>query len=549
MQAQRQALRQTHTQFVRDSHRYIQDPIHGTIALSQLESEIIDHPFVQRLRGIKQLGNASNVFPGATHTRFSHSIGVMHQAGELFRSLVSRQPRERPHSRSAKPASPSSNAVKQALESLHQFVRLAGLLHDLGHGPFSHHFEHFLAAEKVAVSDLIGTDLAPPQEWLVPSQRQHYLAEGLSHEHISASLIARLGIAQIQAQAILSLIDHRYQCGQLMEESLRTVCKAYGGAAAAWPSLLACLRSLISSDIDADRMDYLRRDALFCGINVTLDTPHLVRSLSLTLHNGSFVIEIDRNAVFSLEQLLLARKQMFSQVYQNRVNLLMDDLLSRAMEHARTSGLLWVPRSVAQFLAMDDSWLDGVLQSLLSDTKVSRAANRSGDLALKMYLTRTLPVTLESREISITDLKAVSRQLGQKYRRGLVFAMPHKDLLPCENRPSRNGLARRMTNPKSGANQSTKTESAKKKGLAETLFTLEQKSKPLVSVATVSELIRSNAWRVPSFRVIATEPLFESAVKRGLEARLSVLLNEAESKQVQQTERAAPRARKSAGRA
>ena len=416
-------------------------------------------------------------------------------------------------------------------------MRLAGLLHDLGHGPFSHHFEHFLAAEGVSVSNLLGTDLAPPQQWLIPSQRQNYLAEGISHEHISASLIARLGIPQVQAQAVLSLIDHRYQCGQLMEENLRTVCKAFGGAPAAWPSLLACLRSLISSDIDADRMDYLRRDALFCGISVTLDAPHLVRSLSLTLHNANFVIEIDRNAVFALEQLLLARKQMFSQVYQNRVNLLMDDLLSRAMEHARTSGLLWVPRSVAQFLAMDDSWLDGILRSLLSDTKVSRAANRSGDLALKMYLTRTLPVTLESREISITDLKAVSRQLGLKYRRGLVFAMPHKDLLPSENRPGRNGLTSRMTTRKSGSNPSSTKEStkksanlsAKKKGLAETLFTLEQKAKPLVSVATVSELIRSNAWRVPSFRVIATEPLYESAVKRGLEARLLVLLNEADS--------------------
>jgi hypothetical protein len=179
-----------------------------------------------------------------------------------------------------------------------------------------------------------------------------------------------------------------------------------------------------------------------------------------------------------------------------------------------------------------------------------------------MYLTRPLPVTLESREISITDLKVVSRQLAQKYRRGLVFAMPHKDLLPCENRPNRNGLTRGTTNPKSGANQFTKKESAKKKGLAETLFTLEQKSKPLVSVATVSELIRSNAWRVPSFRVIATDPLFESAVKRGLEARVSVILNDADSTLFQlsdkqlsnkpqspQSRKPAPRARKTAGRA
>lgn len=534
----------TSKQFDRDSHRYIQDPIHGTIALSPMECDVIDHPLVQRLRGIKQLGNASNVFPGATHTRFCHSIGVMHQAGELFGALFSRAPHERAQHRSKKTSRITAKQSQDALENLHQLVRLAGLLHDLGHGPFSHHFEHFLAAEKLRVADLMGTDLAPPHQWLIQAQRQSYLAEGVSHEHISASLIARLGIPELQAQAIISLIDHRYYCGPLMEESLRAICCVLGGTGAAWPSLLACLRSLISSDIDADRMDYLRRDAHFCGISVTLDTPHLVRSISLAVHNGNFVIAIDRNAVFALEQLLLARKQMFSQVYQNRVNLLMDDLLSRAMEHARASGLLWVPRTVADFLAMDDVWLHALLRSLIHDSKVLRAANRSGDLALKMYLTRTLPVTLESREISITELKQVARNLGQKHRRGLVLSLPQKDLLAGENRPNGKGVKRRPS-----AAPVSPRQSSRKQGLADVLYTADQRSKPLLSVATVSELIRSNAWRIPSFRVIATEPLFESAIKRGLEAKVSVLLNTLSPNGSIQTHQGEPRNRKTASRA
>ncbi len=100
----------------------IRDPIHGAITMDRAEAAVIDHPFVQRLRGIRQLGFSHLPFPGATHTRYNHSLGVMYLAGRAFDVCF----RDKPF------------ATKVARHSYRHCVRLAALCHDLGHAPFSH---------------------------------------------------------------------------------------------------------------------------------------------------------------------------------------------------------------------------------------------------------------------------------------------------------------------------------------------------------------------------------------------------------------------------
>ena len=120
-------------------------PVHGSIPFNVRERDIINHPFVQRLRSISQLGLAQFVFPGATHTRFSHALGVMHLTGRVFDQLIREVERE-----TGVPLAPEER------DRARQVARLAGLLHDLGHPPFSHTFEPLLPLRRT---------LPMPREW------------------------------------------------------------------------------------------------------------------------------------------------------------------------------------------------------------------------------------------------------------------------------------------------------------------------------------------------------------------------------------------------
>ena len=118
----------------------IRDPIHGTIVISEDERRVVDHPWVQRLRAIRQLGFVHLVYPGAVHDRFQHSLGVMHLAGERFRRLVATHP-------------PGfADFAEGELEHAYRVLRLAGLLHDAGHPPFSHSCEEYLPEVDMIVS-------------------------------------------------------------------------------------------------------------------------------------------------------------------------------------------------------------------------------------------------------------------------------------------------------------------------------------------------------------------------------------------------------------
>lgn len=238
----------------------IRDPVHGYIRVTEVEKELIDSPFVQRLRRVHQLAGSYLVYPGATHTRFEHVIGTMHVAGLTADALV----RE-----------------SEINPDLVQEVRIAALLHDVGHGPFSHTYEEVLA--------------------------------GKSHEEISQRIILETSIRDI--------LDRYGLSPRKMSEF------AIGRQRAREPFL----NEIIAGSLSADMMDYLPRDSYFTGVEYgKVDAQRVMNSLHVV--GGHLVI--DDAAVYAYEALLLARYEMFKAVYFHRTVRAAELMLVRSMQLA-----------------------------------------------------------------------------------------------------------------------------------------------------------------------------------------------------------------------
>lgn len=249
--------------------REIRDPIHGFIYRTSLEQEIIDTPLFQRLRKIKQLAMASLVYPGAVHTRFEHSLGVMHLAGKLAERL-------------------------NLDDENRRLVRLAALLHDIGHGPFSH------------VSEAIVDRFYNREKVSLPGNNEKI------HELITYGLIER----------DLSL-------SKLLSERERE--KIVGLLKGNWGDRL--LKDIVSGPLDADKQDYLLRDSYFCGVKYGIyDSDRLIDTLEVLKDRDEHVLAVSVDGVHTLEQFVLAKYYMTTQVYRHKIRLITDAMITRAIE-------------------------------------------------------------------------------------------------------------------------------------------------------------------------------------------------------------------------
>ncbi|HTU71142.1 MAG TPA: HD domain-containing protein [Candidatus Baltobacteraceae bacterium] len=263
------------------------DPVHHFIELEPGEARLLDLPPMQRLRRLRQLGLAYLAFPSAEHSRFTHALGALAMGARAYDTLA----------RYAGGDHGAEHAYQRRL------VRCALLLHDIGHGPFSHACEAVL---------------------------------GIAHEARTREILAlepmRRGIEalDVDPQDVLALI--------------------VGDPAAAFPAL----RELVSGpNLDADRMDYLLRDAYFTGVaSGRYDADQLVASLRLFDHDGAAVVGIDSRGVVALESFVVARYMMFASVYFHHTTRLFERILQDALRD------LWPdPRaldSIDEFLRWDD---------------------------------------------------------------------------------------------------------------------------------------------------------------------------------------------------
>lgn len=250
--------------------RKIRDPIHGFLSLSSKEVDIVDTPVFQRLRKVRQLAFAHLVYPGAVHTRFEHSLGVCHIAGLIAEEL-------------------RLNGDERTL------IRLAALLHDLGHGPFSHVSEDALQ---------------------MYADREKIAAVGLKTEQIHEVITATLVRQHPDLHPFLSERE-REQIAALLS------C-GYGDA---------IVGSIVSGPLDADKQDYLLRDSHYCGVKYGIFDLHqlhqVLRSFDDPTDGRHLMVSPD--GIHALEQFILAKYYMTTQVYRHKIRLITDQMLLRGV--------------------------------------------------------------------------------------------------------------------------------------------------------------------------------------------------------------------------
>ncbi len=292
----------------------IRDPVHGPIIVSKDELQIIDSPYIQRLRGIKQTGFAELAFPGATHNRYSHSLGAFHLAGRVFDQVF------------------QDFDFKDAEEMarFRQSLRMAALLHDVGHGPLSHAIEQAMPQK----ADVLG-------------------GEGqASHEDYSELIITRSSLTDLlkkvygndTPEVVVSLVRNDNRNPELFRAGKRR------------HNIFPALSALISGEIDVDRMDYMSRDSLYCGISYgNFDRNWLISNLGFFEEKEDVFLALDSRAIYAFEDFLLSRYHMYLMVYLHHKSVVYDEMLYQFLMTDTSEAR--IPSDVEEYLQVDDYWL------------------------------------------------------------------------------------------------------------------------------------------------------------------------------------------------
>jgi HD superfamily phosphohydrolase len=266
----------------------IRCPIYGFIPLDAWEGAIIAQPALQRLRRIRQLAWTDYVYPGAMHTRFEHTLGVMHMATMLFDQLVER----------CRPIIVAHFGGNEAWVPRHKkLIRLAALLHDVGHGPFSH-----VAEELMPIKDEATGERFTHEDYLAAIIRT-YFAEVIDRHKDNAY--------GIRAADVADLIEGAPEAGPLLF----------------W-------RPLISGQMDADRMDYLLRDAHHIGVDYGhYGWQRLIHTITVTPVDDEHPprIGVTEGGWNAAESLIVARYMMFNQVYYHKTRVVLDHHVHHAL--------------------------------------------------------------------------------------------------------------------------------------------------------------------------------------------------------------------------
>lgn len=288
------------------------DPIHGFIEVSPWERAIIDTAAFQRLRNIKQLAMTYLVFHGAEHTRFGHSLGVLHTVTRAYESAI----------RNGGPDWPEAK-----IAYYRQILRLIALTHDLGHAPFSH------AAESV-------------------------FPNGMEHEDYTRKIILETDISAI-IQNLGTSFARQY--GSEYSITPELICDIYQGKNPGENMEFTFLKSFMDSELDCDKMDYLLRDSLYCGVNYgKFDIERLISCLTIYQKEGFPRLAIRSGGIQAFEEFMLARYFMFVQVYFHRTRRFFDKMYSEALGKILPNGTF--PLDIQDYLKWDDNRIWILLQ-------------------------------------------------------------------------------------------------------------------------------------------------------------------------------------------
>lgn len=262
----------------------IKDPIYGYVYITETEKNIIDSFPVQRLRRLRQLAGAEYVYPAANHTRFEHSVGVMYLAGKLVQN---------------------SNLSQYLSEDEAQMVKISALLHDVGHGAFSHIFEQLL-------NKFLGKSHEDMTKWIVEKSELNDILEKLG---FSPKAISKLAIGELNKPR-----------------------KAF-------------IDQIIQSSVDVDKLDFIVRDTYHTGAEYGyVDIFRLIHTLDLIDEN----LAVNIGAISALESFIIARVESFKSIYFHRVGRAVQIMLAQAMEKANEELGLTDFKTTEEYLALDD---------------------------------------------------------------------------------------------------------------------------------------------------------------------------------------------------
>jgi len=347
---------------IHGNYHIFRDPIHGFIRVYDIEKEIIDSPPFQRLRYIRQLGLCNLVYHGADHTRFAHSLGVMEFATRILETLFAKHRDDF--------ASKPYEWDESKFQAILRRVRLAALLHDIGHAPFSH-----------------------ASEGLFP--------EGQDHETYAVKLAS--------AEPICGIINkYADQTHVTLEQVFELLSKKPLGEN-------AFLKQIIAGELDADRMDYLLRDSLYTGAQYgKFDYDRLIETLCLIERDdGSFDIGIEERGKHAAEMLILARYFMFTQVYFHPVRRAYDmhlhQLIAEMLKGER------FPEDTDDYLEWDDV-------KVLGYAKEEQDTSEVAGIIFKRKHYECIGETKEnSQGKDVTDFLERFEKLEVRYGRECVF--------------------------------------------------------------------------------------------------------------------------------
>ncbi len=338
-----------------NEHKIINDPVFGFIKIRRgLLYDIVSHPLFQRLNRISQLGLTSVVYPGARHTRFQHSLGAFYLMSEAVKSL--------------------SDKGVYIFDSEAEAVQAAILMHDIGHGPFSHVLEHTLM-------------------------------NGISHEDISLMMMEQMN-RDLHGQLSLAISIFKDQ----------------------YPNKI--FHQLISSQLDMDRLDYLRRDSFFTGVTEgNIGSARIIKMLNVADDR----LVVDAKGIYSIENYLTTRRLMYWQVYLHKTTVGYEKILVNALTRAKAlvkdGQRIFASPALSYFLEHDINreWFDSHPEALeqyaeLDDSDIWSAMKvwkHHDDLILSTLATdlldrRLFKVEVSEERPSETYLQEIRENIAQK---------------------------------------------------------------------------------------------------------------------------------------
>ena len=301
----------------------IRDVVYGFVQLDTQEWAIINHPVFQRLRRVKQLSLTDMVYPGAIHTRLEHSIGVLQMATSIYDSIMNKE-------RARRLLFEQYSLDEGGIRRYRKIIRLAALLHDIGHAPFSH----------------AGEGLMPFKN---PEKNERY-----THEEYSIAIIKHFfkdiieehplnANYPIKVEEVTALLGDPVKCS--------------------FQAIILLFKSIISGQLDADRADYLLRDSIHTGVSYGLyDKDRLINCIDIgqSKDSDALVLAIQYGGWHTAESLVIARYQMFSQVYFHKtrraydyhINCAVKEILTNA--YPQFAGCYPSPNSIEEYVAFDD---------------------------------------------------------------------------------------------------------------------------------------------------------------------------------------------------